>query len=170
MRSLAVLSGWVLRVGVGCAIVSCVRNIQSPRAHFGRYHTISFDVSREPPPGWGPSSADAQSNVEGAAASGLEKRGYLLITPSEPADLVVTIQVGRRWRIAPRSVAITRSWNPHPPDFIGVFVVDAFDRTTRELVWHGSATTDIDLARIDHEALRSEMATVLTSFPHESRP
>jgi hypothetical protein len=161
---------WVVVASVVYPVAGCVTTFGAPTARFGRYRTVAFEVSREPPAGWGPSSVEAQDKVERAAAGGVEAHGYLLRMLGEPTDVVVTIHVGRRWRRVPGSVALTRAWTPREPDFNGAFVVDAFDRSTRDLVWHGEATTDVDLARIDHDALKSAMASVLSSFPARAAP
>src|SRR5208283_2779356 len=48
------------------------------------------------------------------------------------------------------------------------FIIDAFDRETRELVWHGSARTEVDPSPIAYERLRKAVESLLASFP--SRP
>lgn len=56
-------------------------------------------------------------------------------------------------------------------DFVeGAFVIDAFDRETRELVWHGSARTEINPGPIDDARLRQAVESVLASFPARPGP
>jgi hypothetical protein len=50
----------------------------------------------------------------------------------------------------------------------GAFIIDAFDRESREVVWHGSARSELNPGPIDEQRLRKAVGSVLASFP--SRP
>jgi Domain of unknown function (DUF4136) len=47
----------------------------------------------------------------------------------------------------------------------GSFVIDAFDRATRKIVWHGSARAEVNPGPVDYERVRRAVESVLASFP-----
>jgi hypothetical protein len=47
----------------------------------------------------------------------------------------------------------------------GAFVIDVFDRKTRELVWHGFARSEINPGPVDYDRVRRAAESVLASFP-----
>ncbi len=44
-------------------------------------------------------------------------------------------------------------------------MIDAFDATTDELVWHGSARAEVNPSQIDEERLRRAVSSVMAAFP-----
>jgi hypothetical protein len=215
MNHLAKVPSVVLLTILVTAALACppavqIHTLQSPAAHFERYRTIAFNLSRQAPKKYAISSrsADVQDRVERAAASILQGRGYVLV-PSERADLIVRVEAGRREQEIPTSTGLTPlggGTDPTPSggggvsssqgggspapgegsvpgpsnvemtyhgqldqeerDLVeGAFVIDAFERQTHELVWHGSARSLIDPGPIDEERLRKAVESVLASFP-----
>jgi len=167
--SVRVLGTGILGMGLGGLGCSSVQTCRASTAHFEQYRTLSFELSPEPPTGSDPTSIETQARVERAVEAGLEHRGYLLIAPEEPADLVVLVRVGRRQTTPPSSIGIVRGARLRA-SITGLFVVDAFERATENLVWRGSATTDVDLSQLDHDGLKIAVAAVLASFPARVQP
>jgi Domain of unknown function (DUF4136) len=190
----------------GCAPAIHVHAIQSPDAHFERYRTIAFDVSRRAPAGHvaSPRSADVREHVRQLAAAILQSRGYGLAA-HEHADLVVRIEAGRREVEVPTGTGImplgggvsglpeasrandTPGNVPGPADMgtseyhgeldqeegdlvEGAFVIDAFDGETHQLVWHGSARTEVNPGPFDYGRLGRAVESVLASFPVRRNP
>ncbi|MGA3120333.1 MAG: DUF4136 domain-containing protein [Polyangiaceae bacterium] len=190
----------------GCAPAIHVHAIQSPDAHFERYRTIAFDVSRRAPAGHvaSPRSADVREHVRQLAAAILQSRGYGLAA-HEHADLVVRIEAGRREVEVPTGTGImplgggvsglpeasrandTPGNVPGPADMgtseyhgeldqeegdlvEGAFVIDAFDGETHQLVWHGSARTEVNPGPVDYGRLGRAVESVLASFPVRRNP
>jgi len=146
-----------------------------------------------------PRSAEVRARVEQLAATTLQGRGYSL-APADHADLVVRIEAGRREQRVPMSngtmplgggvagLPMTSSGGniPGPAaiettyhgeldqeerDLVeGAFVIDAFDGRTRELVWHGSARTEINFGPVDYDRLRRAVEAVLAPFPARTGP
>jgi hypothetical protein len=141
-----------------------------------------------------PRSAGVRSHVQRFATSILQSRGYVL-SDQQHADLVLRIEAGRRERKEPVSTGTTPLGGgpgdvppvagadsaPGPSavetmyhgeldqeerDLVeGAFVIDAFDSETRELVWHGSARTEIVPGPVDYARLRRHVESVLAAFP-----
>ena len=113
--SLLVLVAALMSGGSGCAPAIHVHAIQSPDAHFERYRTIAFDVSRRAPAGHAalPRLADVRDHVRQLAAEILQSRGYRLAARDQ-ADLVVRVEAGRREVEVPTGTGIhaARRWRP----------------------------------------------------------
>jgi len=204
--SLLVLVAALMSGGSGCAPAIHVHAIQSPDAHFERYRTIAFDVSRRAPAGHAasPRSADVRDHVRQLAAEILQSRGYRLAARDQ-ADLVVRVEAGRREVEVPTGTGImplgggvsglpeasrandTPGNVPGPADMgtseyhgeldqeegdlvEGAFVIDAFDGETHQLVWHGSARTEVNPGPVDYGRLGRAVESVLASFPVRRNP
>ena len=200
----AKLSWRALVVAAIGAAVHCtsgvdIHTIRSPAAHFERYRTIAFDLSAQAPNKYemSPRSADVRDHVEQAAASILQRRGYIL-APIEHADLIVRIEAGRREHKIPMSTGTMPlgggvagvstpagegnapgpaeieptyhgQLDPEELDLVeGAFVIDAFDGKTRELLWHGFARSEVTPGAVDYERVRRATESVLASFPATS--
>ena len=152
-----------------CTVAIDVHTAESPFARFDQYQTFAFETATREPVSFSSSAltADVETRVEQLATDILLIKGYEPAAGA-PADLSIRVAAGRRER------EIRRPSRSHPPwlieneedDFVeGALVVDAFDVSTGELVWHGSAGTVIDPGRVDDERLRRAVYDVLTDFP-----
>ena len=172
-----------------CASAVDVHTIQAPAAHFDQYRTVAFDMSAEAPSEYvaSPRSEDVRTRIHETAATLLRDRGYVG-AEKEHADLVVKIEAGRRERrirapsetsislptttppVEPENAGVVPSYHgqldEEERDFVeGAFVIDAFDGKTHELVWHGSARTEVRPGPVDYDRLRHAVESVLASFP-----
>ncbi len=61
----------------------------------------------------------------------------------------------------------TSGGNENQPQSItaGEVVVDAFDRSTGQQVWHGTARAEIDPQRVNEPLLQAAMKQMMTPFP-----
>jgi hypothetical protein len=159
----------------GCTSAVDIHTMTSPGAHFEHYRTVAFDIGSEPPSQY---SSSAQS---------AEVRAHVYETA---LSLIVRIEVGRRERRVPVNTSIGMPPSVPPavePEYAGIvpyhgpldeeekdliegaFVIDAFDGKSHELVWHGSAHTEIKPGSIDYDGLRHAVETVLAPFPHPAK-
>jgi hypothetical protein len=184
-----------------CTSAVDIHAIRSPTAHFDHYRTIAFDVSPKAPSKYeaSPRSADVRDHVRKAAESILLRDGYAL-APIERADLIVTIEAGRREHRIPMSTGTmplgggvaglsTPAGEGNAPgpaevestyhgqldqeelDLVeGAFVIDAFDGRSHELLWHGFARSEVPPGPVDYERLRRATESVLASFPVAAGP
>lgn len=164
---------------VGCAPAIDIHTIQSPAAHFDRYHTVAFEQSAQAPSEYSrsPQSDEVRAEVQDLAKGILQQRGYALAEKAN-ADLVIRVEAGRRnVKVAVTSLKPTSPSAPVETEFHGeldqeeqdlvdgAFVVDAFDGKTREEVWHGAARTEVTPGAVDHGRVHSAVEKVFASFP-----
>jgi hypothetical protein len=169
-----------------CGSALDIHTIRAPAAHFERYRTVVFDVRAAAPENFtvSPRSARVAGFVEETAGDVLRARGYV-VAAAAPADLHVTIEAGRRERriSGPGASSIGTHEEASAVEMLhgeldreerdlveGAFVIDVFDAPSRELLWHGSARTDVDRGAIDYERLRRAVVAVLASFPARTAP
>jgi Domain of unknown function (DUF4136) len=177
-----------LIIAAGCTSAADIHTIQSPSAHFGSYRTFSFDLRETSPGGYAasPRSEDVRAHVRETTTLILRNRGYVEAR-SDPADLILRIEVGRREAAAPPTSPIglqptypgyQMDYLPVVPPYHGYFdvenqelvegaiVIDAFEGRTHELLWHGFARSVITRPdKVDYDHLRRTVESVLASFP-----
>jgi hypothetical protein len=152
-----------------CTTAIDVHTAESPDARFDQYRTFTFETATREPVSFSSSAltAEVETRAEQLATDVLLGKGYEPASGAA-ADLSIRIATGQRER------EIRRPSRSHPALFIqdeeddfveGALVVDAFDVSTGELVWHGSAGTVIDPGRVDDARLRRAVSDVLTDFP-----
>jgi hypothetical protein len=152
-----------------CTPAIRVHSARSAIASFDRYRTFAFDTAESAPNDYASSerSAEVCKRVREQATKLLEDKGYVQADGGK-SDLVLRVAAGRREPAIRRPSHGVPGWlvEDEEDDFVeGAFVVDAFDTTTEELVWHGSARTAVDANRIDEERLQRAVMEVLASFP-----
>lgn len=165
-RTLQVLVLAFLLGTVFCTSSTAIHTARAPAAHFGEYRTFAFETNGSAPSPKAPGrSAEVARRVRHQAGDLLEAKGYVHVDLKP--DLLIRVAAGRR------EEAIS---HPHPgprwldedeeEDFVeGAFVIDAFDATTDELVWHGSARAEVNPSQIDEERLRRAVSSVMAAFP-----
>ena len=152
---------------LGCAPAIHVHSARSPTAPFDHYRTFAFDASDSAPLGYAssPRSAEVRGRIRQYAGILLEAKGFALVAADAKPDLVLRVAAGRVERVLRHTVP---PWleEREDEDFVeGAFVIDAFDASTEQLVWHGAARGEADSNRIDDERLRRAVASVLATFP-----
>jgi G3E family GTPase len=159
----------VLAFGVvSCARTIIVHSATSPSARFDAYRTFEFRTMESPPASYGASARtlEACRRIEQEATELLRAKGYSAAADRKP-DLVLWVAAGRRER-ATYSEAVNRGWfsEDEGEDFIeGSFVIDAVDGANHDLLWHGSARTEVDPNGIDENLLRRAVTSVMATFP-----
>jgi Domain of unknown function (DUF4136) len=159
----------ILAFGVAsCTRTVIVHSAASPSARFDAYRTFEFRMMESPPPSYGssPRTVEACRRIEQEATELLQAKGYSAAGDGKP-DLVLWVAAGRRER-ATYSEAVHRGWfsEDEGEDFTeGSFVIDAVDAATHDLVWHGSARTEVDANGINESLLRRAVTSVMVRFP-----
>ncbi len=176
-----------LGAATGCTSAVDVHSIQSPQAHFERYHAVALDLSPHPPGNYASTEQSVQvgTYVKELAGQILQRRGYALAS-RDAADLVIRVEAGRRVTGTANTELGIPPDTPYPaPNYDvsveppyhgyldqereelveGTFVIDAFDGRTHELVWHGFARAPVTSGKIDYDKLRNAVESVLASFP-----
>jgi hypothetical protein len=106
----------------------------------------------------------------------LKARGYASEAPAS-ADLLLEVELGVRDR--QELVFATPAGGPEYPGhfaFIpaeireGAFVIGAFDRKTRVLVWEGAARARVEEGPVDRAAVDRTVEFVLATFPLAGKP
>jgi hypothetical protein len=92
-------------------------------------------------------------------AAELASKGYT--DAGANGDFVVRIASGTDTEYAETDVAAAHE----NETTTGALVVDAFDRSTGQQVWHGTATAEIDPQKINEPALRTAVHQLLAPFP-----
>jgi hypothetical protein len=102
--------------------------------------------------------------VHELVAAELVRKGYA--EAGQNADFLVRISSGsaREDKAQPTT---TSGGNENQPKSItvGEVVVDAFDRSTAQQVWHGTAMAEIDPEKINGPALQAALQQLLAPFP-----
>ncbi len=154
---------------VCCTTAVDVHTSASPTARFDGYRTYVFG----PEPGAPPDFAVTQQSVrvehivQGIAAGILKSKGYVPATTASP-DLTIRVAAGQRQRVIRRPQPARPPWFAEDEEFDyveGSFVIDAFDGSTGQLVWHGAVRTEIQPGHIDEDRIRRSVNEVLASFP-----
>jgi hypothetical protein len=144
----------------------------NPAASFEHYRTFYFGASEGPPTGyeWSPRSADVQRRLRGMIAAALTARGYTAVP--EKGDILIMFGSGRREVSQHDTSGVGTGWLPddESQDFVeGALVVDAFDGTVGNKIWHGATQAKIDPDRIDTEQLQRSVERLVAAFPRAVR-
>jgi hypothetical protein len=94
----------------------------------------------------------------------LARKGYLEAGSS--ADFLVGLSSGTAKELK-KQPATTYGANADDPPWItaGEIVVDAFDRSTGQQVWHGTAEAEVDPQEINGPQLEAAVQQMLAPFP-----
>jgi hypothetical protein len=136
-------------------------------ARFAPFRTFGFRLAEAPPPPYQVSarSFEVERLAHDMVAAELVRKGYT--DGGANADLLLRISSGAATRYA--SVVLAESDGERPQSITtGEVVVDAFDRSTAQQVWHGTARAEIDPQRIDEPGLRAAVHELLAPFPERS--
>jgi hypothetical protein len=148
---------------------SQVQTTMAAGASFAPFRTFGFRLATEPPSPYQVSarSFEVGRRVRELVAAELVRKGYA--EAGQNADFLVRISSGtaREDKAQPTT---TSGGNENQPQSItaGEVVVDAFDRSTAQQVWHGTARAEIDPERINEPALEAALQQMLAPFPTRS--
>jgi hypothetical protein len=145
---------------------SQVRATSAAVASFAPFRTFGFRLAEEPASPYQVSarSFEVERRVRELVADELVRKGYT--QEGTNADFLVRISSGTA-REDPPYPTTTSSSNENQPHSITTaeVVVDAFDRSTAQQVWHGTATAEIGPERINEPALQAALQQMLALFP-----
>lgn len=159
---------------VAIATICCTNAINvhsaiSPNARFDTYRTFELHANASAPAFYQTSelSTEVRERVQVQATEALVSKGYVESTDGKP-DLILMVAAGRRERERREHEPVNPAWlnEDEEQDFVeGAFVIDAFDASTRELVWHGGARTQVDPRSVDSKLLAKAVLSVMSRFP-----
>jgi len=136
---------------------------------FAPFGTFGFRLAAEPPSPYEVSarSFEVERRVRELGTAELVSKGYTEAGPT--ADFLIGISSGTAKEDKAQPTT-TSGGNENQPQSItaGAIVVDAFDRSTSQQVWHGIAQAEIDPQRINASALQVAVHQMLAPFPARS--
>ena len=136
---------------------------------FAPFRTFGFSIAAEPPATYAVSarSLEVGRRVHELVVAELLRKGYTEAGPT--ADFLIRISTGTA-KADKAEPTTTSGGNENQPQSIteGEVVVDAFDRSTAQQVWHGSARAEIDPQKINEPTLQAAMQQMLAPFPARS--
>jgi hypothetical protein len=147
-----------------------VRTTSAEVATFAPFRTFGFRLATEPPAPYQVSSRsfDVERRVRDLVTAELERKGY---TEGPNADFLVRISSGTA-QADETQPTTTSGGNENQPQAVtaGAVIVDAFDGSTSQQVWHGTAQAVIDPQRVDEARLETAVRQMLAPFPARSAP
>jgi hypothetical protein len=147
---------------------SHIQAISAESATFAPYRTFGFRLAGAPPFPYEVSarSFEVERRVRDLVATTLAQKGYMQAGPTP--DFLVRLSSGTVKEDKPLTAAGGAYGSENESVTSGEIVVDAFDGSTAQQVWHGTAQAEIDPARINELAIRSAVEQMLVRFPVRS--
>jgi hypothetical protein len=145
---------------------SQIHTVSAQVATFASYRTFGFLLAATPPPPYQPSarSFEVERRVREMVTAELAHRGYSEATASP--DFLVRLSSGTAKVDKPEPTTTSGgNENDTHPVTLGEIVVDAFDRSTGQQVWHGTARAEIDPQKIDEPKLQAAVQQMFAPFP-----
>jgi hypothetical protein len=141
-----------------CASTPTVSSDTTPGANFANYKTYAW-VNPLPPAGMNPVTFERmRQGIDGALAA----KGY---SKAESGDLSLILTLGAKdktdintWGRWGRQVDVYQYTE-------GKLSVDVFDTKTKQPLWHGSATQNIDPNKSDPAMVDAAVSGVMAKFP-----
>jgi hypothetical protein len=149
--------------------VSQVQATSATVASFAPFHTFGFRLAEDPPAPYqvSPRSFEVGRQVRELVAAELSRKGYA--EAGANADFMIRISTGTAKEDKAHPTTTSGGSENEPQSVVGgEIVVDAFDRSTSQQVWHGIARAEIDPQRINEPALQQAMQQMLAPFPTRS--
>jgi hypothetical protein len=142
------------------------QTVSAQNVDFGRYRTFAFRLAEQPPAPFELSarSFEVERRTRKLVAAELARKGY--VEAEGKVDFLVRLSSGSAKQSAGAAVA-DPGGNVSAPKTItaGEIVVDAFDGSTSQQVWQGTAQAEIDPERINDSLLEAAVQRVLATFP-----
>lgn len=143
-----------------------IQTVSAEKRQFERYRTFGFSLADRPPSPYEVSarSFEVERRMYRLVASELTRRGYREAGPN--ADFVLQLSSG--------STSVGRPAEPGAsgrapkPIIMGEIVVDAFDTSTAQQIWHATAEADIGTDGINEALLETSVRQMLDAFPPRS--
>jgi hypothetical protein len=157
----------LLAASVSCHAMTSSQAPLHATAAFSRYHTFSFDLPGQPPPGYDVSerSLEAENRARQAVAATLILKGYAEESgKGDKGDFIVRLSSGTR------DVSIGDSetgYQPAHSEEVNV-TIDFFDATSGSDVWHEVAIADADPPTIDVARLQAAVLNAIAAVPAQS--
>jgi Domain of unknown function (DUF4136) len=145
-----------------------VQAISAGNATFAPYRTFGFRPAEAPPSPYEVSlrSFEVERRVRDLVATTLAHKGYA--EAGATPDFLVRLSSGTVEEAKPVTAASDAYGGEKESVTSAEVVVDAFDGSTAEQVWHGTARAEVDPARINEVAIRSAVDQMLARFPARS--
>jgi hypothetical protein len=144
-----------------------VQAISAAPSTFTSYRTFGFRVAGEPPSPYQVSarSFEVERRMHDLVATALAHKGYREAGTSP--DFLIRLSSGTL------EVDATQTYDgmatgENDSFILGEMVVDAFDGSTAQQVWHGTAQAEIDPQRINERAIGAALRQMLEPFPERS--
>jgi hypothetical protein len=144
-----------------------VQSASAETASFAPFRTFGFRLAEVPPSPYQVSarSFEVERLAHDMVAAELVRKGYT--DAGANADFLVRISSGTATRNT-STVLGGSDGDRLEPITTGEVVVDAFDRSTSQQVWHGAARATIDPQRINGPELQAAVRQLLAPFPARS--
>ncbi|MGO8992240.1 MAG: DUF4136 domain-containing protein [Polyangiaceae bacterium] len=149
-----------------------IHTMINPAASFDRYRTFSFGPEEGPPVGYRTAarSVDVRRRLRPLITAALTERGYVAANANanEKADFVVMYGSGLRDSSVHEESSVSAEWLPDDEnaDFVeGSLVIDAFDGTKGNRVWHGASRANINPDQLYDERLQRVVRELISAFP-----
>lgn len=130
----------------------------APGANFAGYKTFTW-VNAQPPRGMNPIAFD---RIRTTIENGLAAKGY---QKADPGDLSLILSVGAREKTQFESWGRFGLQTDVYQYTQGNLVLDAFDTSTRQAVWHGQASETINPEKPDYTKIDEGVAKLIARFP-----
>jgi hypothetical protein len=144
-----------------------VQSASAETASFTPFRTFGFRLAEVPPAPYQVSarSFEVERLAHDMVASELVRKGYT--DGGTDADFLVRISSGAATQYT-SSVMSGSDEDRLQSVTTGEVVVDAFDRSTAQQVWHGTARAEIDPQRVSERQLQDAVHQLLAAFPARS--
>jgi hypothetical protein len=146
---------------------SQVQAISAEPGTFTAYRTFGFRLAAEPPFPYEVSarSFEVERRMHDLVATALARKGYREASPSP--DFWVRLSSGTL-KVDSTQAYDGTATSENDSLILGEMVVDAFDGSTAQQVWHGIAKAEIDPQRINERAIGAALQQMLAPFPGRS--
>jgi len=145
-----------------------IQAISAESGTFAPYRTFGFRLAGTPPSPYEVSarSFEVERRVRDLVATALARKGYR--EADSTPDFLIRLSSGTLKEDRPPTAAAGAYGNEKESFTSGELVIDVFDGSTSQQVWHGTAQAEIDPPRIDDLRLRSAVQQMLIGFPARS--
>jgi hypothetical protein len=142
-----------------------IQAVSAESASFSSYRTFGFRLAEAPPSPYqmSPRSFDVERRVHDLVAAELARKGYAQADTNP--DFLLRLSAGTDKE---STAAFPADQNRPHAITTGEIVIDAFDRSTSQQVWHGTAQAEVDPQRVSEPGLEAAVQQLLARFPARS--
>jgi hypothetical protein len=143
-----------------------VTAVSAGSGSFAKYRTFGFRLAERPPAPYQVSarSFEVERRVHDLITADLVRKGYSEAAAN--ADFVIRLSSGTA--AADKTAPTTTSGGSENDPLsvtAGQIVVDAFDGSNSQQIWHGTARAEVDPQRINEAALEAAVQKMLATLP-----